>query len=138
MLGDAAQSASSYHRPRPAHPFFPVPSGEREELVSAATFREQVHPSSVARTGINGDIALRRAILYDAVCCFQQQFVATSHQPHRLATEAEQWLFSDDTQWPFSFVNICVVLGLDPTYLRRQLKRRLSEACIQRGAAVGL
>lgn len=124
MLGDAAQSASSYHRPRPAHPFFPAPNGEREELVSAATSCEQVHPSSVARTGRNGDIALRRAIPYDAVCCFQQQFVATSHQPHRLATEAEQWLFSDDTQWPFSLVNICVVLGLDPTYLRRQLKRR--------------
>jgi hypothetical protein len=93
-------------------------------LVSVATFREQVHPSSVVRTGTNGDIALRRAILYDAVLCFRQQFVTTSHQPHRLAKEAEQWLFSNDTQWPFSFVNICVVLGLDPDYLRWQLKRR--------------
>lgn len=124
MLRDAAQSASSSPRSRPASPFFPAPNGGREGLAPTVTLPKRGHPSSLAQTGINGDIALRRAILYDAVCCFQQQFVATSHQPHRLAKEAEQWLFSDDTQWPFSCVNICTVLGLDPAYLRRQLKRR--------------
>ena len=31
--------------------------------------------------------------------------------------------FSDDSHWPFSFVNICVVLGLEPGYLRQGLKQ---------------
>lgn len=29
----------------------------------------------------------------------------------------------DDFHWPFSFVNICAVLGLDPAYIRFKLKR---------------
>ena len=29
--------------------------------------------------------------------------------------ETEQWFFRDDYQWPFSFVNICSVLGLIPS-----------------------
>ena len=30
-------------------------------------------------------------------------------------------MLSDDTSWPFSFVSICAVLGLEPEYLRRGL-----------------
>jgi hypothetical protein len=30
-------------------------------------------------------------------------------------------LFSDDERWPFSFVNVCRALGLEPGHLRRRL-----------------
>jgi len=61
-----------------------------------------------------------RAVLEDAVNCFQR-----AHGPNgdRLVKEAERWLFSNDTRWPFSFVNICLVLGLNVEYMRLGLKR---------------
>jgi hypothetical protein len=64
-----------------------------------------------------------RAVLVDAVECFQQQAGAPLPEARRLAREAEQWLFTNDARWPFSFVNICMVLGLDVEYLRRGLRR---------------
>jgi hypothetical protein len=64
------------------------------------------------------------AVLEDAFNCFQKLFSATTgKRSQRLAREAERWFFDDDTRWPFSFVNICAVLGLDPEYIRLGLKR---------------
>jgi hypothetical protein len=63
------------------------------------------------------------AVLDDALHCFQQQFVKCGQRAERLAREAEEWMFSEDTTWPFSFVNICRQLGLEPAYIRRGLKQ---------------
>jgi hypothetical protein len=72
----------------------------------------------------SGEAELMRAVLEDALHCFQQSRTATAkRRTQRLAREAESWFFSDDTRWPFSFVNICAVLGLDPEYIRLGLKR---------------
>ena len=64
-----------------------------------------------------------RAVLEDAIGCFQKQMVSSGRRTQRLAREAEEWFFTDDHHWPFSFVNICAVLGLDPEYIRMGLKR---------------
>jgi hypothetical protein len=64
-----------------------------------------------------------RAVLADALECFQKGLVYQGRRVQRLALEAEEWLFSDDARWPFSFVSICAVLGLEPAYLRRGLRR---------------
>jgi hypothetical protein len=61
-----------------------------------------------------------RAVLEDAISCFQQ---ISGSNTERTAKEAERWLFSDDLRWPFSFVNICAVLGLNAEYMRLGLKR---------------
>ena len=69
-----------------------------------------------------------RAVLEDAIHCFQKQFVREGRRVLRLAREAEEWLTADDPRWPFSFVNICAVLGLEPEYIRlghRQWRERL-------------
>jgi hypothetical protein len=29
-----------------------------------------------------------------------------------------EWIFSDDQQWPFSFVRLCQALGVEPDYVR--------------------
>ena len=50
-----------------------------------------------------------------------------SRNQRRMAQEAEAWLFVDDYERPFSFVNICDHLGLDPAYLRRGLEDRRSQ-----------
>jgi hypothetical protein len=66
---------------------------------------------------------LMRAVLADALGCFQKGLVHQGRRVQRLAREAEEWLFNDDAGWPFSFVSICAVLGLEPAYLRRGLRR---------------
>ena len=79
-----------------------------------------------------GEIRLLYAVLQDAIECFQNGVGAEERRRLRLAQEAEQWLFADDTQWPFSFLNICLVLDLDPPYLRRKLLQWRTQQVAQR------
>jgi hypothetical protein len=69
------------------------------------------------------EAALMCAVLEDAIDCFQKQFVCATRHAKHLGREAEQWLFSDDPHWPFSFLSICGVLELCPQYIRQGLKR---------------
>ena len=74
-----------------------------------------------ARTPDKGEVALMYAVLEDAVQCIAKQFVDNSLRTRRVAQEAEGWLLADDESWPFSFVNVCGALGLNPQYLRHGL-----------------
>jgi hypothetical protein len=67
--------------------------------------------------------ALLRAVLEDTLACFQKQFVTEGRRVQRMAREAEEWFLSEEAHWPFSFVSVCVVLGLEPESVRQQLKR---------------
>jgi hypothetical protein len=81
------------------------------------------HPSRACAPRECGEVALMRAVLADAIKCFQRRFLSTRRRDQRLATEAEEWLFTDNSSRPFSFVHICAVLGVEPGYLRLGLKR---------------
>jgi len=96
---------------------------ESPELLPDAVLPEQFDgsPHGTART--QSEIALMRAVLDDALNCYQKQFLTTKRREQRLATEAAAWVFSDDDRWPFSFVNVCHALGLEPEYLRRGHRR---------------
>ncbi|NOT58569.1 MAG: hypothetical protein HOP18_28570 [Deltaproteobacteria bacterium] len=67
--------------------------------------------------------ALLRAVLEDALTCFQKQFVNERPRVQREAREVEAWFLSEEAHWPFSFVTICAALGLEPDAIRRQLQR---------------
>lgn len=69
------------------------------------------------------EATLMRAVLEEALTCFQYQFYIRRAGAQQLAREAEEWFFSDATSWPFSFVNICTVLHLDPSYIRLGLRK---------------
>jgi len=56
------------------------------------------------------------AILLDAVDCFQEHA-----EDDRLFKETEEWIFEDDHEWPFSFINICEAVDMAPEYLRKGL-----------------
>lgn len=71
----------------------------------------------------NGERRLMVAILADAVECFQKHLGATDGRGRQLCAEAERWFLSDDSSWPFSFVNICEALDIHPSFLRRGLLR---------------
>ena len=94
------------------------------QFLSVATVMpEQFHnvPGSQYRQGPEARLML--AVLEDALWCFQQQFLPSCVNGRRLARDAEWWFFKDASDSPFSFVQICAVLGLEPEYLRRGLQR---------------
>ncbi len=64
---------------------------------------------------------LMSAVLADAVDCFCQQRGGNFAERSKLHREAAAWIFSDDSSWPFSFVNVCDALGINPSRLRQRL-----------------
>ena len=84
---------------------------------------EQFFDSRVRLTSVGPETALMYAVLEDAFLCFQKQFKPTIPDVQRRAREAEDWFFSDDSRWLFSFVSICDALELEPEFLRKRLKQ---------------
>ena len=64
---------------------------------------------------------LMEAMLADAINVYRRYAFADSREKKKLFWEARRWLWSDDWRWPFSYCNVCEVLGLDSGYLRRGL-----------------
>ena len=46
---------------------------------------------------------------------------ATSKIEQELYFDAYSWLTSDDSSWPFSFLNVCQLLNLTPDIVRQEL-----------------
>ena len=97
--------------------------GENPGFFDSAVLPEQFFSSPFTAYSKRPEVALMRAVLEDALACFQLQFIDSSVRRLRLAREAEAWFTSDATSWPFAFINICIVLGLDPTCVRQELKQ---------------
>src|ERR1051325_1298591 len=58
------------------------------------------------------------AVLEDALACYQKHFSSRGGRGMRLFRETEEWIFREDSTRPFSFTNICEVVGFDPQYIR--------------------
>jgi hypothetical protein len=63
------------------------------------------------------------AVLSDAVECFQRYLGSHNLAHRKLSADAEAWINSRDTRWPYSFEHICDVLNINPAYLRVGLMR---------------
>jgi hypothetical protein len=92
-------------------------SGLVPETVLPAQFYDGVRIDA----SLQAEKRLMLAVLEDAVGTFQKYTGATGRRAQRLFAEVEEWFASDDTDWPFTFVNICEALGLEPHYVRRGL-----------------
>jgi hypothetical protein len=69
------------------------------------------------------ELRLLLAILEDAIHCYRKHLLATNRRRRRLFEDAEGWLMSDDgVELPFSFEQICLVVGLNPSYVRRLIR----------------
>lgn len=100
----------------------PVDSDSQLRLgFAAAVLPEQFFSLPYVQTG-RPEVALMRAVLEEALTCFQYQFYIRRTGAQQLARDSEEWFFSEDTNWPFAFVNICNVLHLEPDYIRRGLR----------------
>lgn len=80
---------------------------------------------------LRGELRLVLAVLMEAINSYcEESFVpgggiGEDHQ------RADAWIFTNNRSWPFSFVNICEALGLNPGYVRRNLLewKRRNMAC---------
>jgi hypothetical protein len=94
------------------------------KLLSGANVLPESYFALRARLNpMSPEAALMCAVLENALNCFQDRFpLRRRRRAIRLAREAREWFFSEDSRWIFSFVSICAALNLDPEYIRRALK----------------
>jgi hypothetical protein len=74
---------------------------------------------------VEGERRLMLAVLEDAVSCYQRFALARDERGRHEFAEARAWIESADREWPFSYENVCDVLGIDPAYVRDGLNRRV-------------
>ena len=71
---------------------------------------------------LTGEYGLVEAVLCAAIREYQKFAELHTRHGERSFREVDRWFWADDRQWYFSFVNICEILNLDPTYIRTGLK----------------
>ena len=95
------------------------------DVLATQQYRDQWQGSGC----LQSEKKLMFAVLLDAIECFQKYAVLPGSHARRLFENAEEWIFENNRDWPFSFVNVCEAMEIDPSYLRKGLAkwRRLSE-----------
>jgi hypothetical protein len=65
---------------------------------------------------------LMLAVLEEALVTFQRGLNSPKAEERRQFHEVDRWVASGDTDWPFSFENVCGCLKIDPDYVRKGLQ----------------
>ncbi len=81
-------------------------------------------------------LELVAAMLEDALRCVLRNVDARRGPKRRQFVEACNWFLDDRREWPFAFVNVCELLGIDAAAVRQTLRpflaipdgRQVSEA----------
>jgi hypothetical protein len=73
----------------------------------------------VARSG--PEVALAKGVLVQAKQDLRRFRRAQDGIGREIYTGAHSWVVSNDLWWPYSFLNVCAVLGLSPDTLRTEL-----------------
>jgi hypothetical protein len=103
-----------------------------DDLAFAVVLPEQFYDTVIPSAQQSGHIALRWAVLADALNCLIKASKRDGKREQRLAKETAEWVFTDEFDWPFSFVNICASLRIDPAYIRRGLLRWMQRGTSER------
>jgi hypothetical protein len=69
----------------------------------------------------SGEHRLLVALIQDAIECFQKHMHARDAKRRQLFLDAQGWIDSDDDRGVFSFNNVCMLLGMNPEYVRQGL-----------------
>ncbi|MEO8602106.1 MAG: hypothetical protein ABI629_05975 [bacterium] len=92
-----------------------------EMLVPDAALPSQFADIWHRTRAISPERALALAVLQEAVVDLEKYRFATRRRQQRLFWEAYQWIASNDQRWPFSYVNLCELIGMDPDSARKRL-----------------
>lgn len=100
----------------------------RDKLLAAARlFSDPLLPEQFFEGGssldVQGERKLMAAVLLDAVRAYAEHLDSPTAQGARLFREAQDWVFKDDFDWPFSFRNVCLTLDIEAERLRERLVR---------------
>jgi hypothetical protein len=68
-----------------------------------------------------GEHALLSALLFDGIQAFINFMCAESEEEKKRYQESVKWIHSEQTDYVFSFNNVCECLGIEPNYLRAGL-----------------
>lgn len=63
------------------------------------------------------------AILEDAIHCYMKYRFASDGAGRELFADARSWIESDDRTWPFSYENVCAIVGIEADYVRDGLRK---------------
>ena len=102
----------------------PLPAGFEPETVLASQFFDKSHLGA----SLQPEKRLMLAVLEDAVATIQRGASRTNGEAGAEFVETRDWFASDDVVWPYSFVNICHALGLEPAYILGGIDRLLAAA----------
>lgn len=88
------------------------------DLITPEQHRDRVRAERIDQP----EIRLMLAVIEDAVATYQRYAVEPTRRNQRLFEDAERWINSTDTSWPYSFENVCTALRFEPETLRRGLR----------------
>ena len=69
----------------------------------------------------SGEHRLLVALIQDAVECFQKHMHSRDAKRRQLFLDAQVWIGSEDDRGVFSFNNVCMLLSMNPDYVRQGL-----------------
>lgn len=104
------------------------------DIIAPQQFRE-----IFSRTrNLSPEQELMLAVLCDAIECIIKYCDEPQPIRARLCEEAQEWVFAQDDKAPFSFLNVCDGLNLNPGYVRRGLLAKMRNHEVKRPAPVSV
>ncbi len=97
-------------------------NGERNLLKVDPVATDQFFGDSNKYAPLKPERELMVAVLADAIECYWKYSASRDGVGLRLYREASDWIFAEDDEQPFSFMNVCDALRFDPGYIRRGLR----------------
>lgn len=80
---------------------------------------------------------LMLAVLEEALVTFQRGLNSPVPERRKRFCEVDRWVLERDSDWPFSFENICQTLRIDPDYIRAGLRSLKCESLLRRSEVRG-
>src|SRR4030095_15947461 len=80
---------------------------------------QQYRESFIRARNLEPEQALMLEVPWDGIECSFKYCDEPVALRARLYHEAQEWLFDQDEKEPFSFLNVCEGLNLDPSYVHR-------------------
>lgn len=69
-----------------------------------------------------GEYVLVEAVLWQAIREYRKLAGCRTRRALRQFNELDQWFLENDQRWDFSFINLCQILDIEPSYIRAALK----------------
>jgi len=89
----------------------PITNSLRETVFATAY---DVSLETVRKSYLEPEQKLMLAVLDNAIACFQKYAFTRDRKGKVLFQEAEYWVQDTNSDWPFSFANVCETLGFAP------------------------